>query len=601
MYLVSGKTCKGSYFNKQLINVNDLAQFIEESQSNDCLINKLYIKKRNIFPIHLPYTIYDIECHKCEFENIPHNLPIDLKILQIPVAHIDNLKIDFAPNLEILNITHNYISNDKFSLNTPKLKQLHSNYNKFTRLPENLPEGILEIYACFNKIEKIDEKLPSSLKKIISNHNNISEITPDLPFSLKILDCNNNKITKLPIFNQNLINLTELHLRSNNLTNIDNLLPPNLMLLNLESNKITHLPDNLPDTIVFLDLSFNKLLRLPDKLPNNLELLCLYNNNLELLPENLPDTIEDLNVADNSLTILPNKLPSRLYKLDCSGNNIETLPDNLPSKLKQLFCNRCNLINLPDNLPEELYELCVNHNQIEELPENLPAVLKIIMVYNNRLTNLPLSIQRLELLRYTDFGANELEITNPLLRQWFYMLNRDSLNVSNIYQDEQSIHNSSVNEGIDNSIKFIIKRNINPNKEEIITKLIENPKITDTVKNLILQYIEDTTTRSVLNITFADIFLMSFDLIIDKGIEDILNDAISSSECKCFMGKINRYVNVFNGIIPECTYELIDASVFGALFTHLNDKYNGNIEKIKEALIKKGYDEKLIMEWLDHL
>jgi hypothetical protein len=112
-------------------------------------------------------------------------------------------------------------------------------------------------------------------------------------------------------------------------------------------------------------------------------------------------------------------------------------------------------------------------------------------------------------------------------------------------------------------------------------------------------YFEDDYVHSVTKVSLLDLFLMSFDIIIDKGIEDILNDAISSGECKCLTGVQNRYVNIFNGIIDECSFELLDGSVFGALFSHLVKKYNLDKEKIKEELLERGYEEDYITEWLE--
>ena len=94
---------------------------------------------------------------------------------------------------------------------------------------------------------------------------------------------------------------------------------------------------------------------------------------------------------------------------------------------------------------------------------------------------------------------------------------------------------------------------------------------------------------------------MSFDLIESNGLENILNQEISDGECKCFTGRISRYVNIFNGVIPECTFELKDGTIFQALFSHLRGVYNNNAEEIEKELLNRGYEYEYIKDWIDIL
>ena len=94
---------------------------------------------------------------------------------------------------------------------------------------------------------------------------------------------------------------------------------------------------------------------------------------------------------------------------------------------------------------------------------------------------------------------------------------------------------------------------------------------------------------------------MSYDLIIEKELEGILNEEMLSSECKCFTGRINRYVNIFNGIIDECTFEIADTSIFPALFEHLRIQHSDNKEEIKKELLERKYEEEFVNSWIDAL
>ena len=94
---------------------------------------------------------------------------------------------------------------------------------------------------------------------------------------------------------------------------------------------------------------------------------------------------------------------------------------------------------------------------------------------------------------------------------------------------------------------------------------------------------------------------MSYDLIVKKELENILNEAMLSSECKFFTGRINRYVNIFNGIIEECTFEIADTSIVPALFQHLRAQYLYNKKQIKKKLIERKYDIKFVNKWINAL
>jgi Leucine-rich repeat (LRR) protein len=405
-----------------------------------------------------------------------------------------------------------------------------------------------------------------------------------------------------------------------------------LQYLYLSNNNLINLPENIFNNFTQLqklDLSYNNLTTLPENIFNNLtqlQYLYLNNNKLNNLPENIftfsskiyLSQLKNLNLSHNNLTNLPENIfnnLTQLKNLNLSHNNLTNLPENIFTFSSKIYLSQLQNLNLSfnklNNLPEDifnnltqLFELLLHNNNLTNLPENIfnnLTQLQDLYLSNNNLTNLPLSIIRLNNLQYYSYENNELDITNPIIIRWYTRLLNRAKSKSSIYNNSQNVHNHDINDGIIKSINYLCSRDIKPNKDELIEKLLNNPKIEDRVKRLMTDYFEDDYVHSVTKVSLLDLFLMSFDIIIDKGIEDILNDAISSGECKCLTGIQNRYVNIFNGIVPECSFQLLDNTVFGALFTHLMKKYNSNKEKIKEDLLERGYDEEYFAEWLEAL
>lgn len=593
------------YIKKGFANIDEFNEYVNNTPSE--IINNynvLRIYKLKIFPKKIPDNIRDIEVNGCEFTELPDKYPTSLVSLNITHTKILSGKAHFAniPKLEYLYMINNDISKLSFD-NVPNLQLLWCNNNKLTTIPENIPDAVFDLNLNRNEIEELTDNLPSGLTKLEISKNKINKITQNLPIGLKKLYLVDNMICELEDFNQELINLFTLDLSNNNILSIDNFkLPPELTTLHLDHNKIKHIRKKLPKDLEELSLHCNNLEEIPDNLPETLIRLVVSRNNIEKIPETLPDDLEELIVNMNYITELPDKLPKRLYQLLCSGNTISRIPDNLPEFLNILDMSYCDLTTIPETLPPNLYELNVTGNQIKELPNNLPLPIKCLYINDNQITDFPITITRLYLYTY-NFAGNELDITNAFVRRWYNRLtNYDEYgNVANIYTDSQNVHNASINEGITNSIEFLCSRNIKPKRKQIITAFLENSKINTTTKNLVSSYLEETNIHMATGYTFADIFLMSYDLIIEKELEDILNEEMLSSECKCFTGRINRYVNIFNGIIDECTFEIADTSIFPALFEHLRIQYSDNKEEIKRELLERRYEEEFVNSWVDAL
>ncbi len=105
-----------------------------------------------------------------------------------------------------------------------------------TKIPDNLLQGLQELYLNNNKITEIPDNLPLGLRQLDIHLNEITEIPDNLPLDLQKLYLGGNKITEIP----------------------DNL-PQGLQRLFLEYNQITEIPDNLPLGLQWLSLSNNEI------------------------------------------------------------------------------------------------------------------------------------------------------------------------------------------------------------------------------------------------------------------------------------------------------------------------------------------------------
>ena len=128
------------------------------------------------------------------------------------------------------------------------------------------------------------------------------------------------------------------------------------------------------------------------------------------------------------------------------------------------------------------------------------------------------------------------------------MLNRQKAK-QGIYSDKQSVHNHKIQECVTNSINYILS--IKPTIQNLTQEIINNEILTQNTKELLFEYLQNTEIHSVLNITFQDLFLNVFSIILNHSSKDeilkILNLEMQDSQCKCFTGRISRLVNVLNG------------------------------------------------------
>lgn len=187
-------------------------------------------------------------------------------------------------------------------------------------------KNIVKLDMAHNAIKNLPEMDKFVKLEELYLNNNYLKSLPDFRScsNLKIVDLDNNELEELPYFP---INLENLYLKNNKLTNVDSLFNIKLQVLDLTNNLLTEFPkinDSVRNLLLAwnnikyvpsldgynklqqLDMNYNIIkcfddyrLRKPLNLPN-LKVLNLHHNYLRCLPDLFfCDKLVDLNVAYN--------------------------------------------------------------------------------------------------------------------------------------------------------------------------------------------------------------------------------------------------------------------------------------------------------------
>jgi hypothetical protein len=354
-----------------------------------------------------------------------------------------------------------------------------------------------------------------------------------------------------------------------------------------------------------------------------LKTLNLNNNNLNNLDKDLfkyNTQLKFLLLHDNNLTNLDKNLFKDLILLEflyLSNNNLTNLDKDLFKyniQLQELNLSWNKLTNLDKDLFKyntQLQILILNNNKLINLDRDLftyNTQLKTLILSNNNLTLLPKSIinlNRLEILRYQN---NEIEYIPPNLQRFLNRLNQIDNNLQ-IYNDNQNVHNHSIQEGIKSSLENILNIPKTINKDKLIQNII-NSNISEKSIRLLLEYCQDTSIHTVLEINFEEALLHILEFINlqcsehKDEIYSIIDTEIQDSECKCFTGRISRLINCLNGFTDKVQVTIPDNMAISNIIVMLKQNYSGDNEEelkeeVKKALLERGYDEQIINTYIE--
>jgi hypothetical protein len=332
--------------------------------------------------------------------------------------------------------------------------------------------------------------------------------------------------------------------------------------------------NNIALKITELNLSNNKLTKIPKEIGKliNLQKLYLQNNYLKIIPKEIGNLIN-------------------LQKLNLYNNNLTTMPVELG-----------NLINL-----EGLY---LNNNQLTTIPAEIGNLINLeeLYLHDNNLTTIPIEITNIINLSISYFN-NPIEYIPPQVIRYL----ETNKTTQQIYNDSQSVHNHSIQEGVKKSIYYIMSIKPIYNLDNLNDIIINNIFINNQTKTILFDYINCKDIHSVLNITFAELlinvlsFIDQYDAKVEiyKVLEQEMNDTI----CKCFTGRMSRLINCLNGFDNNIVINISDTEQIGNIIILIKDKLvsvnNYTIELHKEIVIKelydRGYEKNIINEWISYI
>ncbi|KAM3871653.1 biglycan b [Diretmus argenteus] len=225
-----------------------------------------------------------VQCSDLGLTEVPKNIPVDTKFLDLQNNRITELKEnDFKglSNLYALSLVNNKISkvHPRALVPLKHMQKLYFSRNHLTSIPKNLPPSLVELRIHENHIKKVLEGAfsglgnmnciemggnpiqnsgfePGAFKGLKLNYLRISEaqltgVPKDLPDSLHELHLDHNQIQAVELEDLSRYkHLFRLGLGYNHIRNIENgslAFLPRLRELHLENNRLTHVPKGLPD------------------------------------------------------------------------------------------------------------------------------------------------------------------------------------------------------------------------------------------------------------------------------------------------------------------------------------------------------------------
>jgi Leucine-rich repeat (LRR) protein len=383
--------------------------------------------------------------------------------------------------------------------------------------------------------------------------------------------------------------------------------PKNVKELDLSRNELTHLDKNIFKNLTQLQkLSLDK---------NNLTNLDkeLFSNNIQL---------QTLSLWENNLTHLDKdlfKYNTQLQYLYLDRNNLTHLDKDLfkyNTQLQTLSLWENNLTNLDKDLFKyntQLQDLWLDNNNLKHLDKELfkyNTQLQKLYLSENNLTELPSSITRCRNLTFFNYRNNEIDYIPPHIRRFLNTI-RQQTNHLQVYNDSQNVHNHSIQESIKTSLENILNIPKTINKDSLIQNLLESNMNQKSIQ-LLLEYCQDTSVHSILNITFEETLFhileyINLELKQDKNeIYSILETEILDSECKCFTGRISRLINCLNGFTSLVKVEIPENMEISNIIVMIKNNYKGNDENelkklIKEELEERNYSNDKIKEYIEYV
>jgi hypothetical protein len=192
------------------------------------------------------------------------------------------------------------------------------------------------------------------------------------------------------------------------------------------------------------------------------------------------------------------------------------------------------------------------------------------------------------------------------------LLNINDPNIP-FYNDDQNIHDNTIQKCVKNSIINITSKKIEIDEDIIMDSILNDHILTIKTKELLVEYSNNDDYHSVLLITFKELLLHVWALIetheYKNEIKEVLNTEIVDAECKCFTGCLTRLLNCLNGFSELVEIKIADAQQIGIIILLIknnllaNEEYTSEKHKkiVVEELKTRGFEDNIITEWVEQI
>jgi Leucine-rich repeat (LRR) protein len=443
--------------------------------------------------------------------------------------------------------------------------------------------------------------------------------------SLTELDLSCNHLVNIPKEICQLMNLTKLDLSYNCLVNIPKAICQltNLTELDLNNNKLSNIPMEIGQlrSLTHLYLSFNQLVELSKEIGqlSSLSYLLLSFDQLVELSKEIGQlsSLSYLSLSYNQLVELSKEIGqlSLLSYLSLSYNQLANIPKEIGqlSSLTKLCLNGNNLVNIPNEIGQlrSLTELDLRNNKLLAIPKEIGQLSSLIIlgVSYNQLTSLPIELIR---LRHAEiyYSNNPIEYIPPNLLRF---LQRDRNDYQQVYSDGQNVHNHAIQDSIAQCINYVISHKPTIKTEQLNEFIINNKYLSEQTKRLLMEYSNNLELHSRFGLSFSELLLNVLSLIENchhdykDTIYAIMNQEMVDAQCKCFTGRISRLVNCLNGFDEHIIIQISNSeqigNIIGLIQRQLESNGTYSIQNhqnlVRKELMERGYDDKVINEWVN--
>ena len=294
-----------------------------------------------------------------------------------------------------------------------------------------------------------------------------------------------------------------------------------------------------------------------------------------------------------------------------SFNQLTSIPKEIGQliNLQELNLYANHLTSIPSELGQlvNLQRLTLSCNKLKSIPPELGQLTNLQELYlsYNKLISIPTEIGQLVNLQELYLAGNPIDYLPPPIQRLLIRQKQGQ----KVYQDKQSIHNSSIQHSFRESVNRLLSKKPELSLEKTLEEIVSS-ELSYECKSSLVDYSSREDIHGELNITFGELLIAVWDRIRShenkQDIYKILSQEMSDALCMCFTGRITRLVNSLSGFVPDVSIHISDNEQISNLVLTTKEKiipYNSDEHKalFQKEMEERGYSQDIIDEWLSYL